>query len=95
MGTWNGRKGSDRSTKMDVHNLFRYKMLAPYAVVAYSVSTRAVKAPNEHKKCLRDVRFWMGNCGRKYNTLKPAFYVVTGGVFTTILVVKQANIRKN
>jgi len=95
MGTWNGRKGSDRSTKMDVRNLFRYKMLAPYAVVAYSVSTRGVKAPNEHKKCLRDVRFWMGNCGRKYNTLKPAFYVVTGGVFTTILIVKQANIRKH
>lgn len=93
MGTWVGNKTTLRSTKTAVENLFKYSMLAPYALVAYSVCTRGIKATVHHKDCLNEVRRWMRRYKHKYICLS-AEMKITGGVFTSILHIKRFRVIK-
>ncbi len=93
MGTWVGNKTTLRSTKTAVENLFKYSMLAPYALVAYSVCTRGIKAIVHHKDCLKEVLRWMRRYKHKYICISSEIKI-TGGVFTSILHIKRYRVIK-
>ena len=91
MSTWKGSKPNPRCTQKAVKSLFvgPTNMLAPYCVVAYTISTRGVKGPrkDEHDRVLKFfVRRWIQKA--KYVVVEEK-YLKCDTVFTTMLKIKK------